>query len=78
MNQSTPPSADALQLRPATNADGPGVADLIETVFKEYGEVLCLEDADADLLDLEQAYAGRGGAFGFRVIAPGLVVFRQP
>lgn len=51
------------RLRPASNADGESVIQLIDGVYREYGERMHLEQADRDLLDLERAYAGRGGSF---------------
>jgi len=51
-----------LQLRPASNQDSDAVTKMISDVYDEYGEQLFLEGADADLLDIESSYAGRGGA----------------
>ena len=48
-------------LRPVRNTDCAGVQSLIERCYAEYGERLCLEGADRDLLDLEAHYAD--GAF---------------
>ena len=50
-------------LRPATNADGPAVQNLIFSVLREYG--LCPDPAatDADLADIEASYPGREGWF---------------
>ncbi|MEZ5299832.1 MAG: hypothetical protein R3F11_04070 [Verrucomicrobiales bacterium] len=50
-------------LRPATNADSAAVTALIDSVYQEYGEILFLEGADADLLDIDGRYAAKGGAF---------------
>ena len=52
-----------LRLRPATNADGPRVADLVYAVLGEYGLQPDPECTDADLKDIEQSYLRRGGAF---------------
>lgn len=52
-----------MHIRPATSEDGPAVAALIEGVYAEYGELLCLEGADSDLLDLEANYTGKSGEF---------------
>lgn len=52
-----------MQLRPATNADSDAIIALIDKVYREYGEIMFLEGADADLLDIEGRYAGGGGAF---------------
>ncbi len=53
----------ALQLRPATNADGPAVRDLIFSVLREYGLKPDPCSTDLDLFDLEGAYAMKGGRF---------------
>lgn len=52
-----------LVLRPATNADGPAVQELIFSVLREFG--LCPEPAatDADLADIEGSYGPRDGWF---------------
>jgi putative acetyltransferase len=50
-----------LELRPATVADQPGLIALIDSVYGEYGDRVCLEGAEADLLDVESNYRGRGG-----------------
>lgn len=52
-----------MDLRPATDADGPALIELITTVYAEYGEVMHTAGADSDLLEIEARYAGRGGAF---------------
>lgn len=54
----TPP-----QLRPATAADQPGIIDLVNRVYEEYGDRICLEQADGDLLDLQATYWEPGGEF---------------
>ena len=51
------------QLRPATNADGRQIADLIYTVLREYHLRPDPDGTDADLRDIEQSYLARGGAF---------------
>ena len=50
-------------LRPATNTDQQAIIELITNVYREYGETMCLENADKDLLDIEANYAQKGGAF---------------
>ncbi len=60
-------------LRPASNADGESVTQLIESVYREYGDRMHLQQADRDLLDLENAYAGRGGSFVVLEGAQGIV-----
>ena len=51
------------QLRPATNADGRQIAELVYTVLREYHLRPDPDGTDADLRDIEQAYLARGGAF---------------
>ena len=53
-NQSAAP--EAYQLRPVTPADKDGVIALIDTIFREYGDVIFLEGADADLLNIAAYY----------------------
>jgi putative acetyltransferase len=50
-------------LRPATEADQPQIIELIDGVFHEYDDRVCLTGGDADLLDLHSNYAARGGEF---------------
>lgn len=52
-----------MRLRPYCSTDRDGVITLIDGVYREYGDVICLEDADGDLLDIEANYLARGGAF---------------
>lgn len=58
-----PKPPEGFRLRAATHADGPEVQRLIFGVLREFG--LCPEPAatDADLLDIDAAYGGRGGWF---------------
>lgn len=44
------------RLRPARAPDQPGVIRLIDSVYREYGDLLCLEGADRDLLELSATY----------------------
>jgi len=60
-----------LQIRPATNADGPAVRDLVFGVLREYGLEPSPCSTDLDLFDLEGHYAGRGGRFDVLVDAEG-------
>ncbi len=50
-------------IRIATNADCEGVIRLVETIYAEYDEKICLTGADQDLLDLEKWYFNPGGCF---------------
>ncbi|MEQ1904562.1 MAG: GNAT family N-acetyltransferase [Pirellulaceae bacterium] len=50
-------------IRLATKADQPQIIALIDGVYTEYGEIICLEDADKDLLDIDGYYFARGGSF---------------
>jgi len=51
------------RLRPATNADGGQVRDLVFTVLGEYGLQPDPGCTDADLDNIEQSYLKRGGVF---------------
>jgi GNAT superfamily N-acetyltransferase len=53
----------SLEIRLATNRDCEGIIALIDRVFGEYNDSVCLEDAEADLLDIQQSYFDAGGAF---------------
>jgi len=56
-------SSDSFSIRPATNEDGPQVRALVFGVLEEYGLASDPANTDADLDDIEQSYAGRGGSF---------------
>lgn len=45
-----------MELRPATGADKDGIIALIDGVFREYDDSVCLEKVDGDLLDLAAHY----------------------
>ena len=50
-----------MRLRPATNGDSDAVIALIGGIYEEYGFRICLEDAEADLTDIEANFPD--GAF---------------
>lgn len=50
-------------LRPFDSHDQEGVIALIDQVYQEYGDRLCLEGADADLTDIPATYLHAGGSF---------------
>ena len=52
-----------LRLRPVRPEDQDAIMALIDAVYREYGDCLCLENADRDLLDIERNYLQAGGAF---------------
>jgi putative acetyltransferase len=52
-----------MQLRPARPEDQVAIRALIDTVYHEYDDRLCLENADRDLLDIDAHYLQAGGAF---------------
>ena len=52
-----------MQLRPARPEDQTAIMALIDAVYHEYGDRLCLENADRDLLDIDAYYVKVGGAF---------------
>lgn len=71
------------QLVRADNTHAAQVVSLIDRVYREYGDRICLEDADADLRDLEGNYWGKEGAFvvlmeAHRVIGTHAVVPLDP
>jgi putative acetyltransferase len=51
-----------MQLRPAHPEDQVAIMALINAVYHEYGDCLCLENADRDLLDIDAYYIKAGGA----------------
>ena len=52
-----------LRLRLATEHDQPQIVALIDSIFREYDAEVCLEGAEADLLDIQLNYVSRGGVF---------------
>ena len=50
-------------LRSFTGDDQEGVIAMIDQVYQEYGDRLCLEGADADLTDIPATYLQAGGSF---------------
>ena len=50
-------------IRPATPADVAPLIALIDRVYREYGDVIYLEGADGDLLDIDRFYRAQGGEF---------------
>jgi GNAT superfamily N-acetyltransferase len=52
------------KLRPARQADGPAIRELVFDVLREYGLAPDENSTDADLTDVEAAYTQRGGFFG--------------
>jgi putative acetyltransferase len=52
-----------LVLRPATAADTQQIIALVDSVYREYGDRICLDDADSDLLTAHDHYARLGGEF---------------
>jgi putative acetyltransferase len=70
-----PPDAPAPpRLRPATNADGTAVRELVFGVLREYGLKPDPADTDADLNDLEASYPARGGLFDVLETSDGRIV----
>ena len=62
------------EVRPATNADAEAVRGVVFAALREHGLTPDPEGTDADLYDLDSAYAGTGGSFDVLVDAQGLVV----
>ena len=50
-------------IRSVTSGDRQAVTTLIESVYGEYGEQVCLDGAEADLLTLPEPYRQQGGEF---------------
>src|SRR5689334_9488848 len=63
MPDSPPKTLLEAVLRPATDADVPGIVALIDGVYREYGDRIFLEGADADLLKIDDYYRAPGGEF---------------
>ncbi|MBM4004998.1 MAG: GNAT family N-acetyltransferase [Planctomycetes bacterium] len=51
------------RLRPFQSEDATAVIRLIDSVYQEYGDRICLENADRDLLEIDRAYVQAGGSF---------------
>lgn len=62
------------RLRPATNANGAVVRELVYSVLAEFGLAPDPAATDADLADLEANYPARGGRFDVLVDARGGIV----
>lgn len=45
-----------MDFRPVEQKDKDAIIRLIDSIFREYGDRLCLDDADRDLLDLSAHY----------------------
>jgi len=56
-------SRDHLVLRPAESTDRDAVIQLIDSVYREYGDQVCLGGAEADLLEIPQYYRAQSGEF---------------
>ena len=56
-------SMETPTLRPATNRDGEAVRALVFSVLHEYNLKPDPGGVDADMLDIEASYIGRGGSF---------------
>ena len=52
-----------MELRTATNEDSDGIIALIDGVLNEYGDRICLDGSEADLLDIEKFFFEQGGYF---------------
>ncbi len=50
-------------IRAATNSDASAVFEVIDSCLREIGDRVFPEGEGRDLLDIESAYAGKGGAF---------------
>jgi len=52
-----------MTIAPAADSDSREIIALIDEIFREYGDVIFLEGADADLLAIEEIYRAGGGEF---------------
>ena len=52
-----------MKIRPYQASDQKAIIDLVDSVYREYGDRLFLEGADVDLMDIDAAYTAKGGAF---------------
>jgi putative acetyltransferase len=55
--------AEIMPIRLADRTDQPQIVRLIADIFREYGETICLDNCDSDLLDLERNFTAQGGNF---------------
>lgn len=69
----TPAATDTRHLRPWRPADRDGVIALIDGCYREYGDRICLEQYDGDLLDVPANYDAKGGAFIVLAAADGTI-----
>lgn len=65
---------DSFTTRLATNRDQAGIIELIDQVYQEYGDRICLSGADQDLLDLEATYFDQNGVFWVMEDSQGRIV----
>lgn len=63
-----------LSIRPATNADGPAVRELIFSILREFHLPPDPTHTDADLQDIESAYIKGGGRFDVLVGVDGNII----
>ncbi len=69
---------EKLELRPFAPADQPAIIALIDSIYTEYGDRICLENCDSDLLDIAANYAAgrfmvlleRGPLYGTVAVKP--------
>ena len=54
---------DAINITPGRDTDSQDVIALISSIYAEYGEVMFLQGADADLAAIERTYRHAGGEF---------------
>lgn len=62
MSQPTTPNSRRFFIRPATLSDSEALIALIDGVYHEYDDRICLENYDADLLEIPKPYVEQGGA----------------
>lgn len=69
-----PAAVNPPRIRPATNADGPRVREIIFGVLREYGLPVSPDETDADLFDIEAHYTHLGGRFDVLVDSGGRIL----
>jgi putative acetyltransferase len=53
----------SMQIRLAQKTDQPQIVRLIAEILREYGDLICLDNCDSDLLDLQKNFTAIDGAF---------------
>ncbi len=65
---------ESFSWRPATDADGPAIRELVFATLQEFGLQPDPETTDADLFALEASYTKRGGRFDVALDTEGRII----